>query len=131
MLFGIKFQITTISLALCCTLGEIACYVLFFHHCYTNDNGRVKQLLPPQVTRQRNRKNLISFLGQFYAFLTEIIFILAMMIIIAIDKDNTRLKAIIIVVKCMDFGLLSFIEIAVSENLWNLLLEDLSMLFSL
>ena len=121
MLLGTKFQITTAAFVLCCALGEIGCYIIFFHHAYKHDNGPIKLLLPPEVTRQRNRKNLISFAGQFQVFLTQITFKVALITIMAMDIEGQRLKAIMVLVKCMDFGILSFVEVAVSEDLRNLL----------
>ena len=50
------------------TLSEVTCYIVFFYHCYKNDNGNIKNFLPKDVTRQRNQRNAITFLGQIQSY---------------------------------------------------------------
>ena len=82
-------------------------------------------MLNPQITKQRNRKNLTTFLAQFYSFATEFAFLSAYLIILKIDSTNTTIKAVAVVVKAMEFGGLSLVEIISSDNLRETMVEDL------
>ena len=63
-------------------------------------------------------KNIGTFLGQAYAFLTEYAFVLSVLIIIFIAGDQTNdLKAITNIAKFVDFGLLSAVEVFASPIL--------------
>ena len=118
------YQIVAVIMTMCCTISEIICYILFFHHVYRNDNGDVKKMLDPQVTKQRNRKNLTSFLGQFFAFMTEITFLVVFLIILIADSSNTTTKSVAVVIKFMEFGGLSLVEIISSDELRTMMHED-------
>ena len=94
-------------------LAEFGCYFMFFHHCYKNDNGSIKNLLPQGVTRQRNQRNAISFLGQTYGFMMEFGFMMGTLILTL--KSNAQVKEIGSMAKIMEFGILSAVEILSSE----------------
>ena len=119
------YQMVATGMMLSCSVGEILCYVAFFHHVICHDNGPIKANLRPEVTKQRNRTNAISFLGQFYAFATEAAFLTAYLVIIATDDKNTEIKAIVVVLKFVEFGVLSLVEILASEQLRRMMVQDL------
>ena len=95
------------------TLAEINCYITFFHHCYKNDNGNVKKFLPKDVTRQRNQRNAITFLGQVYGFLIEFVFMLGTLVLTF--KSNAAFKEIGSMAKIMQFGMVSAVEVLSSD----------------
>ena len=95
------------------TLAEINCYIIFFHHCYKNDNGNVKKFLPKDVTRQRNQRNAITFLGQIYGFLIEFVFMLGTLVLTF--KSNAAFKEIGSMAKIMQFGMVSAVEVLSSD----------------
>ena len=125
------YLIVALTITVCCTIGEIICYVLFAHHTYNNDNGNVKNLLDPEITKQRNRKNLTTFLAQFYSFATEVTFLIVIVIIVLIDSTDTTIKALVVVIKIMEFGVLSLVEIVFSDELRATMVEDLKKIKSL
>jgi len=88
-------------------------------------------MLDPEVTKQRNRKNLTSFLGQFFAFITEFGFLVAFLIILVVNSTDTTMKAMAVVIKVMEFGGLSLVEIICSEKLRKMMVEDLKKIKSL
>ena len=125
MLLSSIYQVVVVTIAISCTTAEIICYIIFFHHTYRHDNGNVKKLLDPQITKQRNRKNLTTFLAQFYSFATEMGFLVVFLIIIASDSADTETKAIALVVKYMEFGGLCLVEIITSGELRKMMVDDL------
>ena len=96
-------------------LMEFVCYLMFFYDIYRNDNGNIKQLLPKEVTRQRNRKNAITFVGQIYFFIVEIVFMVGTTILHL--KSYQELKEFGTVAKVMEFGVLSAVEVLTSAPL--------------
>ena len=124
MLLSSTYQTVGLAITILATVGEVVCYVLFFYEAYRHDNGAIKDLLDPQVTKQRNRKNLTTFLGQMYAFATECGFLVIFLIILATDSTDTSTKAMALVIKTMEFGGLSLVEIITSENLRNMMVDD-------
>ena len=111
------YQISAISIILGIILTEIACYAMFFHHIFTNDNGSIKQFLPKDVTRQRNKRNAISFIGHVYAFLIEFAFFVGTLIVLIISSPEVKYFGS--VSKIMEFGVLSIIEVCTSEAMRN------------
>ena len=107
------YQIIAISIILGIILIEIACYAMFFYHIFTHDNGSIKKLLPKDVTRQRNKRNAISFVGHIYAFLIEFAFFFGTLIVLIIS--NPEVKYYGSVSKIMEFGVLSVVEVCSSE----------------
>ena len=69
------WQLTNINIAVAMvsmTTAEITIYVIFFHHMYIQDNQEsLRRLLEPTVIKLRNRRNAISFFGQFCSFTFE------------------------------------------------------------
>ena len=124
MLHSSTYQVVVLIIVISASVGEIVCYGLFFHHAFRHDNGNIKKILDPQVIRRRNRKNLTSFLAQFYAFATECGFLVIFLIILASDSTNTSTKAMALVIKYMEFGGLSLVEIIASEEMRKMMSED-------
>ena len=111
-------QKTVVSIALGMQCTELAIYIWFFRLRYKNDNGNIKKVLTEDVIRARNMKNVGTFLGQAYAFLTEYVFALTTLIVIFIAGDQTNyLKAISNIAKFVDFGLVSAVEVFTSPAL--------------
>ena len=103
------------------TLAEMFMYGMFFHHLYQHDNQeRLKSLLGLNIIESRNRNNAISFLGQFFAFLFEIGFLIALMIG---TKHMTNIRIIIPVMRVVGFALLSMVEVMTSMRLRSRLLK--------
>ena len=89
----------------------------FFHHIFTNDNGSIKQFLPKDVTRQRNKRNAVSFIGHVYGFLIEFAFFVGTLIVLIISSPEVKYFGS--VSKIMEFGVLSIIEVCTSEAMRN------------
>ena len=104
-------QIIAVGLCIAMQTFELLCYIYFFYYRYKNDNGNVAKLLTHDVTRDRNLKNVQTFIGQFYGFLTEYAFLFFWLIVIMLSDEQTySVKTYANVVKFMDFGILSAVE---------------------
>ena len=105
-------------------LTEFGCYLIFFYHLYSHDEGMVaRKILPAVEVRKRHRKNAITFLGQFYCFIAEVVttigFVYTMQDTV---KVGNRLFALVGV--WIEFGILSVIEVMTSTNLKRNLLHN-------
>ena len=90
---------------------ELGIYVWFFNTRYKNDNGKIKDLLTQENIKDRNIQNVTTFVGQFYGFIVEYAFLLAILIWTTLKNDGSdHLKAYFTVLKFIDFGLLSAVE---------------------
>ena len=87
-------------------------------------------LLDQQVIEQRNKHNMITFLGQFYGFTTEVIFLAVFLFTLAGAGDNNELKGVAIVMKFMEFGGLSLVEVLTSEGLRKSMFKDFNMIMT-
>jgi hypothetical protein len=97
---------------------ELTIYIWFFYIRYKNDNGSIRKMLTEDVIRARNTKNVTNFLGQFYGFVTEYVFLIAVLgIIFFAGEQSSNLKGYVITAKFMDFGLLSAVEVFASPAL--------------
>ena len=123
--YGNVFQMSALSCAICACLVELGCYITVFHHLFKNDNGNIKKLLSKECIRHRNRCNAITFIGQFYGFSTEFVFMVVINICIVLGKSNIQIKALAIIVKYMEFGILSMVEVLASESLRNIFIESM------
>ena len=105
------------------TITELCLYISFFHHMYKHDNcTRLARLLEPAIIRQRNKRNVISFFGQFCSFVME--FIGNVLFIIAIAKsapkgENVEQDWYMYASLCYPatFAAISFIEVITSSVL--------------
>ena len=86
---------------------EIIIYAMFFIHMYKHDNNELlRRLLTPNVTRNRNRTNAITFFGQFCSFVIEFSWIILYVITIPLDNKVGSLKEFIVIrfiVRLMSF----------------------------
>ena len=64
--FSSYFRLTSLACCVAIQTVEFSIYIWFFVHRYKNDNGNIKKLLTHDVLRERNMKNMQTFLGQFY-----------------------------------------------------------------
>ena len=122
---GRVLQIFAASCTMVFTLIEIGCYVIIFHHLFKHDNGRITAFLSQECTRHRNRSNAITFIGQFYGFWTEFVFMVILTICIVLGKSNIQMKALVSVIKFIEFGILSAIEVLTSETLREVFIESI------
>ena len=99
-------------------LAEMALYCIYFHHMYRHDNKEsLKRLLGPAVIRKRNRKNAITFFGQFCSFVFEFSISLFGMIGIAGLDVQVPFWAIFFTLKTGSFTVISIVEVLTSRNL--------------
>ena len=112
------FRKTAIVITLSLQAGEFGIYLGLFYFIYKHDNGSITKVLNQSVVRDRNRKNLVSFLGQFYGFVVECIFLIIILVLSFLSRKVAHeIHAITIVVKFLDFGVLSAVEILSSASL--------------
>ena len=105
-------------------LAEFACYLLFFHHMYSHNEGMVtKKILPALEVRKRHRKNAITFLGQFYCFLVECAITIGFFYTMQ-DTVKVGNRLFVLVGVWIEFGILSVIEVMTSSNLKRNLLHN-------
>ena len=123
---GDVLQIVVTSCATIFTLIELACYLVIFHHLYRHDNGNIKKFLTKESIRHRNRRNAITFLGQFWGFTTEFSAMVILTATIALGGTDTQFKAVTNVLKMATLdGILPMVEVLVSEQLRNDFIESL------
>ena len=79
-----------------------------------------KDILKPEQVKKRNRKNAITFLGQFYSFVAETIISVTCLYTY---KTNAYINARLAwaLGAWIEFGLVSFIEVMTSSNLQDYL----------
>ena len=104
------------------TMSELIVYIIFFRFIYLHDNNeKLRALLEPQVIRKRNKRNAITFFGQFCSFLFEvsiwILFTLAMMV----GKGSVLLLAVFSILRTISFTCMTIIEIMTSGSLRSIL----------
>ena len=97
---------------------ELGIYIWFFHNRYKKDNGRIQNLLTQENIKDRNIKNVTTFVGQFYGFVVEYAFLFISLICTHLGNDDyNHLQAFVTFVKFLDFGLLSAVEVYSSPAL--------------
>ena len=111
------------------TLVEITLYCVYFHHIYRNDNkASLKILLGSAVIRRRNRKNAITFFGQFCSFVFEFsISLFGIIAFVVLDSnyfDQVTVTSPIFIMRILFFNLkvasftaISLVEVLTSNNL--------------
>ena len=111
-------QITALAFGIATQTIELLLYIWFFCHRYQNDNGSIKVLLTKDVTRDRNTKNVITFLGQFYGFITEYAFLISLLLFTHFADEHTQyFRAFVGMAHMMNFGLLSAVDVLCSPGL--------------
>ena len=100
------------------TLAELTTYCVYFHHIYKHDNSeRLSRLLEPAVIRKRNKRNAITFFGQFCSFVFNISINIGIVIATAAFGNQNGKWKIIFIVNTACFIAMSMIEILTSRNL--------------
>ena len=122
---GKIFQIFVASCGMVFPLIEVGCYVIIFYHLFTHDNGNIKAFLSKECIRHRNRSNAITLMGQFYGFCIESVFMVILTICIVLGKSKIQMRALVIVIKLTEFGILSMVEVLTSEPLRNIFVESM------
>ena len=108
------------SIVACLVIQQIEFFIVvwFFWIRYRNDNGNIKKLLTQEAIRERNLKNVSTFVGHFYGFVTEYIyFIISLVCVYLADDKNPNWQAYANLAKILDFGLLSAVEVLSSPGL--------------
>ena len=99
---------------------EFSIYVWFFYYRYQNDNGKIQNFLMQGVVRERNIKNVSTFVGHFYGFIVEFVFLIIILVCVHFaNEDTLYLRSLSNIVKFSDFGLLSVVEVLSSPGLKN------------
>ena len=112
----LQFIVTSVCISI--QTIEFCIYVWFFWTRYRNDNGSITRLLTQDIIRDRNIKNVSTFIGQFYGFAMEYAFLGSLLFFVNFaDEHTNQFKAITVMVKFMDFGLLSSVEVLSSPGL--------------
>ena len=107
LLIGIGFQLT-----------ELGIFIWFFYTRHKKDNGRIKKLLTQENVKDRNIKNITTFVGQFYGFVVECAFLIITLICTHLGNDDyNHLQAFVSFAKFFDFGILSAVEVYSSPAL--------------
>ena len=112
------FQMSALAACLVCQMVELAIYIWFFCYRYQHDNGNISKILTEDVIRSRNKKNIGTFLGQFYGFIMECSFLFVIFLLTLFDDvENNHTKANLVMIKFVDFGLLSAVDVMTSPSL--------------
>ena len=91
---------------------EFSIYIWFFSARYKQDNGKIKHLLTQENIKDRNIQNVTTFVGQFYGFVVEYAFLVISLICTHLGNDGSNhLQSYATVIKFIDFGLLSAVEV--------------------
>ena len=99
-------------------LAEITTYCVYFHHIYKHDNNeRLARLLEPAVIRKRNKRNAITFFGQFCSFVFEIGINICLVISTTAIGRNTALWGVFFIMKTACFPGMAMVEVLTSSNL--------------
>ena len=95
-------------------VSEMIIYVMFFHHLYKNDNNvDLKKLLDKKVIKARNRKNAITFFGQFCSFIIEMTQIALYVNALRTDKEHIMFEVVLNLYQ-ISFAAISIVEVLTS-----------------
>ena len=122
----IAYKIITLVVLIGMTLMELTCYLIFFHHCYRNDNGNVQLFLPRDVTRKRNQRNAITFVGHVYSFIVGFSFLTGSLLLQL--QPNIEIKQFGTVAKITEFAVISAVEVLTSAPVRKSFLETFTSL---
>ena len=118
---------TTLSaLTLTFMMVELTCYAVIYTYLYMHDTLMFKHtVISIDLYKNRQKRNIVSIAGQFYSFLAELIYIMAITISINFveNYDSVILKEISFVVKIGEFGIFSTIQVLSSTELRLMLLS--------
>ena len=132
LLTSTHFQKIALGILIAYQFSELLIYIWVFYIRFKNDNGNIKKALTEDVIKARNVKNATNFLGQFYGFMTEYIFVVAIFLIILFEgRNSSNFKGYAITAKFMDFGLLSAVEVLTSPSLRGFMKREVRYYFSI
>ena len=111
-------QMTISVIMLFMVVAEIIIYIIFFHHMYKHDNSQgLRRLLDPSVIRSRNRRNAITFFGQFCSFFFEFSWILFFVLTAVIGNRTKELIFSRFLIKMVSFPVISVLDVLTSTTL--------------
>ena len=100
------------------SIAEIITYVFFFRHMHKHDNNNtLRRLLEPRVIKARNRRNAITFFGQFCSFVFKFTVMVLLMLAYSVGTENQTLPTVAITYKRISFPLIAIIEVLTSNVL--------------
>ena len=100
------------------TISELIIYIVFLHHMYKHDNSdRLRRLLDRNVIKDRNRKNAITFFGQFCSFVFEFTGLLLFVVAYTIGNGTNKLLPIAITFRIISFVIMPMVEVMMSSVL--------------
>ena len=109
------------------TTIEIVIYFMFFRFLYRHNNKKtIRSSLDPQVIQKRNKRNAITFFGQFCSFLFEISVWILFVLTWVIGKEKLWwLWAIVSILRFLSFTIMAFIDVATSKSLRQVMFRHL------
>ena len=101
-----------ICIAIFAQMIEFSIYIWFFWYQHKTYNGNIAKLMKQEDVKERNAKNIGTFMGQFYGFMVEFLFLVFFLIVQFYSTDNVaRARGIVTCLKFADFGSLSAVEV--------------------
>ena len=99
-------------------LAELLCYLVMFHHIYQHNKYMLtRNALTAEEVSNRHHKNAVTFLGQFYAFMVEIVSFALMLYCVSVKNSTVMLRAFTVTIIWVEFGISSVVEVYTSSNL--------------
>ena len=112
------------------TITELSMYCSFFHNLYKHDNSEsLRRLLDPDTIKKRNKRNAVTFFGQFCSFVFE--FVTGLSLIIASNyetpiehkKEELDFWDLLYIIKMFSFTGMAMVEVMTSGVLRRRLLK--------
>ena len=99
-------------------ISELIIYVMFFHHMYTHDNStNLRRVLEPRIIKERNKRNAITFFGQFCSFAFELMTMLLFILGSTLENKDNIIHDIGIGMWRTSFAVMSLVEVLTSPVL--------------
>jgi hypothetical protein len=99
-------------------VAEIIIYIIFFHHMYKNDNSQgLRKLLDPGMIHSRNKRNAITFFGQFCSFIFNFSLTLVFLLTAVIGIRSKGLVFARFFIKMVSFPAISILDVLTSTTL--------------
>ena len=115
------FRKITVSATFMMMLIELFIYIYICTWRYKYENGSITKLLDPRVTKRRNATNIITFIGQFYEFMVEIMILGTLLLLNHLLEISSSVSHIVVsltfIVYILNFGILSAVEVLLSPAL--------------
>ena len=115
-------QIMATSVAFTLNFAELGCYIAFFRHAYKHDQRALSVTTAANI-HQRHKKNAISFIGQFYGFCTEFVFLGIFIFVLWQGKSHIEMKALAMLINYSTFAVVSIVEVITSQDMRNYLIR--------